>query len=439
MNKALIKNKALGPLMFLAVCLLTVGCSTERRIGNMIRRSAVLSKHHVGFALHDLSTGETVYQKNANLYFTPASNTKLLSFYSCLKLIGDSIPALRYVERGDSLIFWGTGDPALLQTRLQSDRVIRFLKGTSRQLFFAAGRYTGQFYGRGWQWDDYNDDYQAEISELPIFDNLLRIEAKNGTLALSPAMFSDCLFKDSLIRDTTFKVTRNFAQNHFIYPAIAPPLDYRQKVPYRTSTAITLSLLSQQLNRPLELLHMTMPADAKTLYSVKRDTVLKEMMLPSDNFIAEQLLLVCADRAGITLNSDQLIQLVQEKYLHKLPQKVVWIDGSGLSRYNLNTPENLVVLLEMIHKEVADPQNLYKMLPAGGFSGTLKGAYAATTNPFVFGKTGSLSNNYSQSGYVLTKKHKTYAFSFMNNNFVGPTAAVRKEIEKIITYIHQQL
>ncbi|MNL35245.1 D-alanyl-D-alanine carboxypeptidase/endopeptidase [compost metagenome] len=78
------------------------------------------------------------------------------------------------------------------------------------------------------------------------------------------------------------------------------------------------------------------------------------------------------------------------------------------------------------------------MIPAGGRSGTLKNAYPKTDTPFVYGKTGTLSGVHNQSGYVLTKKGKTYIFSFMNNNYVVPTTEVRKEMVRIITYIHEK-
>ncbi|WP_431295494.1 D-alanyl-D-alanine carboxypeptidase [Pedobacter sp. P26] len=75
-------------------------------------------------------------------------------------------------------------------------------------------------------------------------------------------------------------------------------------------------------------------------------------------------------------------------------------------------------------------------MPAGGKSGTLKSAYPKTDKPYVYGKTGSLGGVHNQSGYVLTKKGKTYIYSFMNNNFVKPTAEVRAEMVRIVTYIH---
>ena len=96
----------------------------------------------------------------------------------------------------------------------------------------------------------------------------------------------------------------------------------------------------------------------------------------------------------------------------------------------------MVALLALIYNEVNDEKRLFDLLPAGGKTGTLRNAYPKTDSPFVFGKTGSLSNNHNQSGYIVTKKGKVYIFSFMNNNFVLPTAEVRKEMVRIMTYIH---
>ena len=119
-----------------------------------------------------------------------------------------------------------------------------------------------------------------------------------------------------------------------------------------------------------------------------------------------------------------------------MPDKPRWVDGSGLSRGNLFTPRDMVKLLELIYEEVKDKDRLFEMLPAGGKTGTLRNAYPKTDQPFVYGKTGSLSNNHNQSGYVVTKSGRTLIFSFMNNSFVLPTADVRKEMVRIVTYIH---
>ena len=425
----------------LLVLTILAGCSTERRISRNVKRvftrSPVLKQYYAGFALYDLETKRMLFERHADQYFTPASNTKLFTFYAGLKMIPDSIPSLRYVEMGDSLIFWGTGDPSFLQSKLKGTKAADFLRSTHKKLFYAPGRYTGDFYGSGWQWDDYNDYYQAEINELPIMDNLVDVRTKDGKLVVMPGSFSDCFGTDSLSNRKAFSVKRDFGSNQFQYPNVPFPVNYSHQIPYKVSLPVTLSLLSDTLHKLVSVIQLKMPADAKTIYNLKTDSVLKEMLLPSDNFIAEQLLLVYANQLGEELNTGKAIAYIEQNYLAELPDKPKWADGSGLSRYNLFTPRDMVKLLEMIYSTVNNPKRLFNMLPAGGKSGTLKNAYPKTNEPFVFGKTGTLSGVHNQSGYVLTKKGKTFIFSFMNNNFVTPTSEVRKEMVRIMTHIHE--
>src|ERR1700754_3272280 len=86
----------------------------KRKIKKQFKHSQIVNDHFTGFALYDLDDKKMIYELNADKYFTPASNTKLFTFYTCLKMLGDSVPALRYELRNDSLVFWGTGDPSFL-------------------------------------------------------------------------------------------------------------------------------------------------------------------------------------------------------------------------------------------------------------------------------------------------------------------------------------
>lgn len=428
--------------VFLCLALIFEGCTVQQRMANTMdktfKHSAVVNQYPVGFALYDLEADRMIYGKNADQYFTPASNTKLYTFYAALKMIPDSIPSLRYIERGDSLIFWGTGDPSFLQTQLKGTKALNFLKASNKKLFFASGRYTGNVYGNGWAWDDYNDYYQAEINELPMMDNLVEVKSVKGEMQISPGLFASCFSLDASDKNAFFKVTREFDHNNFHYPQMALPVGYEQQVPYKINTSTTLSLLSDTLHKRVDLIHLEMPAEAKTIYNLKTDSVLKQMMLPSDNFIAEQLLLVYSNQLSASLSSQKAIEYVVKNYLSSLPDKPVWVDGSGLSRGNLFTPRDMVTILKLIYKEVNDPKRLFAMLPAGGKTGTLRNAYPKTDTPFVYGKTGTLSNVHNQSGFVLTKKGKIYIYSFLNNNFVLPTAAVRKEMARIVTILHER-
>jgi len=415
------------------------GTIRKRKIEKLFTRSAISNDHFTGFALYDMDVKKMVFELNSDKYFTPASNTKLFTFYTCLRMLGDSIPAFRYSQGSDSLIFWGTGDPSFLQTGLKATNGYYFLKKTEKKLFFSSGFYQNDFYGSGWAWDDYNDYYQAEITEFPIEDNVAVLSSdKAGRLQISPAGLSMYLKCDSSYKPSSFRVRRDFLSNTFVYPAMPVPVDFHQEIPWKTSTDLTVSLLQDTLKKPVYEVHMPMPDSAKTIYDANADTVYRHMLQPSDNFIAEQLLLVCSSVKFNMLNADSVIRYSKEHYLNDLPDVPQWVDGSGLSRFNLFTPRSIVVLLCKISGQMKNDSLLHSLMPAGGVAGTIRKAYQTDNGvPFVWAKTGSLSNNHNQSGYLVTRKGKRLAFSFMNNNFTRPSREIRDEMVRVMTYIHE--
>jgi len=412
----------------------------KRKVRKLFKHSAIVKDHFTGFALYDLDNKKMIYELNADKYFTPASNTKLFTYYTCLKMLGDSIPALKYVIRNDSLIFWGTGAPSFLHSDLKGTKAFNFLKNSNKKLFFASGNYTNDFFGDDWAWDDYNDYYQAEITELPIEDNVAILYAdKNDSLQIRPSWLKKYLKCDSNYRPGSFKVKRDFLSNNFIYPPIAPPPNYKQYIPWKTSTALTLALLQDTLKQPVTEIHLPLANDAKTIYDAVADTVYRHMLQPSDNFIAEQLLLVCSSTKFSTLNTDSVINYSKAHFLNDLPDVPQWVDGSGLSRLNLFTPRTIIALLCKIRDEVKNDTLLHSLMPTGGVAGTIKNTYKTDNGqPFIWAKTGSLTNVYNQSGYIITRKGKHLAFSFMNNNFTDSPSQLSDEMVKIMTYLHDE-
>ncbi len=438
MNRTVICFLIAGIILFMSD-IAHAGKIRKRKIRKLFKHSLIVKDHFTGFALYDMDAGKMIYELNSDKYFTPASNTKLFTFYTCLKMLGDSIPALNYTIHHDSLVFWGTGDPSFLHTSLKGTKGLEFLKNSDKRLFFSSGQYKNEFYGSGWAWDDYNDYYQAEITELPIEDNVAVVYAgKNGVLQITPSTLQPYLKCDSNYKPASFRVQRNFLDNSFVYPAMQIPVGYRKEIPWKTSTALTLCLLQDTLKKQVEEVHLPLSADAKTIFDANADTVYKRMLQPSDNFIAEQLLLVCSAVKFKTLDADSVISYSKTNYLNDLPDAPQWVDGSGLSRFNLFTPRSIIKLLCKISDEMKNDSLLHSLLPAGGVAGTIKSAYKTDNGqPFVWAKTGSLSNNYNQSGYLVTRKGKRLAFSFMNNNFTRPGRELRDEMVRIITYIHE--
>ena len=407
-----------------------------------IEQSEVFGKAFTGFALYDPTEGKMLYEHNADKYFTPASNTKILTLYTSLRTLGDSIPALQYSRQGSLLVFWGTGDPSFLNPHLtQNPQVFNFLKNSKEQLLFCAANYKDKRFGSGWMWDDNFYDYQAEKTPLPIYGNVahfMQNDTTNG-IEVQPAFLAKTLDYDSTLHEDDF-VGRIEYENHFTLNTLAKSgKKFEMYVPFHATPHFVTEVLADTLKRQVSILESNMlpPADAKTLYSLKADSLYTLMMHESDNFIAEQLLLLCAWKRMGLLNTEQTIDFAKKNLLNDLPDEPRWVDGSGLSRYNLVTPRSLVAILDKI-QQAMPRQRLFGIFPSGGVNGTIKDNYRNGDSPYIFAKTGTLRNNHNLSGYLLTKKGKMLIFSFMNNNYTGSMSALRKEMERVLKQVYEE-
>ena len=345
------------------------------------------------------------------------------------------MPGLRYAIREDSLIFWGTGDPSFLYKDVfQNGRVLSFLKEANQSLYYSDANYQTTAFGPGWAWDDYNDYYSAERSAFPVYGNLVSIQSFGEEFLVQPSYMTQYI-KTAEASDQA-KLIRRQESNDFTYH---PPLitgGFEAHVPFKVNPELTTALLSDTLKKMVRYVPQKSSKAANVLYSLPVDSLYKGMMQESDNFIAEQLLLVCSQVISDTLSPEIAIKYAKKNLLSDLVDEPIWIDGSGLSRYNLFTPRSIVQLWEKIYEKVPR-ERLFGLLATGGRYGTIKNWYKADV-PYIFGKTGTLSNNHSLSGYLVTKKGKTLIFSFMNSNYVVSTSDVRREMEKILKMIYEK-
>jgi D-alanyl-D-alanine carboxypeptidase/D-alanyl-D-alanine-endopeptidase (penicillin-binding protein 4) len=427
--------------LFLAVvvgCLL-VSCSPARRIARDLLTKPAYANHLVGVALYDPATGKYLIQHNADRPFTPASNTKLFSFYAGLLTLRDSLPVLLYVvrpsvARPDSLIFWGTGNPLLLHPDLPDTSALSFLRSRPERLFFSPANYDGPRYGPGWAWDDYNDDYSSELAPMPIYGNVVRFTDGHSI----PHRFMDSL-QTAPDAKPVKNIRRAEFNNQFVRPARGKIT--RQDVPFRWSAPLTAQLLADTLHRPVEIVSQSTPTSVRVLRGSPTDSLYKRMLHVSDNQFAEQVLLMVSAERGLASPGSARLHPVAE--LRRMSDSVLrypaasakWVDGSGLSRYNLFTPNVLIDLLTKI-AAIVPQRRLFALLPAAG-QGTL-GSLTLAGKPYIFAKSGSLSGVYNLSGYLLTKRGKTLYFSVMNNNFTGSVSAVRRQTVELLRQIHER-
>lgn len=408
---------------------------SKRSLDKTFRQTDKNYQDHTGFALYDLDKKEAIYEYKSSHYFTPASNTKIITLFSCLAILGDSVPGLEYVERNDSLIFWGTGDPSFLYKEVSdSNKIYSFLKSATLPLYFSEGNFETTSFGPGWAWDDYNDYYSAERSAFPIYGNLLSLHSFGSKTFVQPPYLKNYLKTGQ--KEKKAKVIRRLESNEFTFHPGMSQQEFKTDVPFKVAGELTVNLLSDTLRKIVRLVRTPISNFTKTVYSLPVDSLYKVMMQESDNFIAEQLLLICSQVISDTLNPEITIRYMKKNFLNDLVDEPRWVDGSGLSRYNLITPRSIVQLWEKIYHRIPR-ERLFAILATGGKSGTIKGWYNAD-EPYIFGKTGSLSNNHCLSGYLITKKGKTLIFSFMNNNFTTSINEIRRNMEKILRMIYER-
>ncbi|MEO6759506.1 MAG: D-alanyl-D-alanine carboxypeptidase [Saprospiraceae bacterium] len=174
---------------------------------------------------------------------------------------------------------------------------------------------------------------------------------------------------------------------------------------------------------------------SETLYSTPLDTVLRRMMYQSDNFIAEQMLLVCAGAKFNLLKQDTMIRWALDSLFRELPQRPRWVDGSGLSRYNLTSPKDEVWVLQKLWQEQLHDRLLSLFPTAGAPETTLDWWQPVPERPWLYAKTGSMSGVQCMSGYLRTKSGKWLIFSFMHNNFVGSGKPWKGEMRRILEMV----
>jgi len=420
-------------LLFFISTIALSGCSASHYLKREIGRSAVLSQQHTGVSIARINETKALASYQDDKYFIPASNTKLFSFYAGLSALGDSIPGLEYLEWGELLIIRGTGDPSLLHPDLPHSKVFDFLKGRKDQIFFTPYHFENKRFGPGWAWSDYNDYYQPEVTAMPVYGNIVRFKSgPAGGYEANPRFWQKFMVQDTAVSG----IEREELQNVFHYPKSVDSKSTTRDIPVHMTDQLTLQLLSDTLKKEIKLINIPLEIELQTVNSIPSDSLYTRMMQVSDNMLAEQLMLLYATANKLPLSSEKAIAHALEHHLADLPDKPIWKDGSGLSRYNLFTPRTVVALLQKIYAKVPQ-ERLFKILPAGGKTGTLKNLFKEDP-PFIFAKTGSLSNVYNLSGYLITRKGKVLAFSFMNNNFTKPTADVRKEVERILTAVHDK-
>lgn len=439
-----LRSKFLLPMLFPFFCFPLQAQNEEvnwQKLEEMVRQSPAFNLGFTGFSLYDPDEKKWLCGVHETKFFTPASNTKIFTFLTAVQVLGDSLPLAHFLVLGDTLLFWGTGNPAWLYAELPvEDPLTPLLKAWPGPLFYTGFTFQTDRFGPGWAWGDYPYSYQVERTPMPYNGNLVAFTREAEGVKVHPRIFKDSILTFQPFREDAPELERAEFSNIFRIREPAPA-ELSDVVPFHYSDKILAEMLSDTLGKTVRVWQGPLPAaisKAQTLFIPMPDTLYRRLMQDSDNFIAEQLLLVCSDRLFGIQDADLMLEYAKTKLMPGGPDEIYWNDGSGLSRYNLFTPRSVVFALEKLNRLVP-AERLFTIFPAGGISGTIRDWYAGPDKkPFVFAKTGTLRNKHCLSGYLVAQSGKTYLFSFMHNNFTGSSAPIKKGMNTVLQWIREK-
>ncbi len=443
-----------------------------------------------GVKIVSLDTGKVLFENDSQKLFSPASNSKLYTTALGLDRLGADYkintslystaqPNGRGTLDGD-LIVYGRGDPTI-NARVHDKDIFKALQpfvdalkkaGVKRikgDLVGDEGYYCQAPYGSGWDCDDLQSYYGAEISALTINDNCLQLSAKPAgigkpcELSLSPATkYLKLVNRTKTVakggkRDIS--LIRPLGENVVYVSGQLPAgeTNFTDDVTMHNPAGLFVTFLKEALEKngikvsggvrtmnwidrkaaPLDLSKLV---ELGSVESLPMRDILREIQKPSQNLYTDMLLSHVAEKLRTGINqpagSEDLGIRELNKFLGEVGigrDETIFEEGSGLSRNNLTTPTATVKLLTFMSKH--KNAEIYRAaLPIAGVDGTLRNRMkntAAAGN--VRAKTGTLRWANSISGYVTTASGEHLVFSVMLNRYsnTDERRSSRQELDDI--------
>ncbi len=432
-----------------------------------------------GIKIVSLATGEVLYERNAKLLLRPASNMKLLATGTGLMTLGKDyefktqVFADTSLQNKDSVVhgnlyFKGYGDPDF-NTKELADMITSVknagIKEIEGNLVGDVSFFDNQHWGTGWMWDDEPFGFAAYNSPLTINRNCIQVTVHAGykagdppTVIIDPPTAYVSLENTATMNDSginTLEVSRKFAEHlntitvRGTMPVGAP--DDVELITVLNPELYFLTLAKEELRRQNIELDGTISVDsvspnAKLLYThiQPMDSMIVFLNKVSDNLSAENLLkTIGASQYGMPGSTQHGISVVKRVLagFGVDSTKFLMVDGSGVSHYNLLTPDLFIKLLTAMYHQKNLFDLYYASLPIAGVDGTLSDRMRGTSaEKNVHAKTGSISGVSTIAGYVHTADNEPLTFSIMMQNFIGsdsPYHAVQDSLATLMANFHR--
>jgi serine-type D-Ala-D-Ala carboxypeptidase/endopeptidase (penicillin-binding protein 4) len=300
-------NKCITLLLIIFIIIFS-SCSVQQQIAKSAKvfiSDSSLANAHTGISIYDPFADKYWYNYQGDKYFIPASNIKIVTCYAAMKWLGDSLASVSYSENDTAVFINPAGDPTILHPGFKKQPVVEFLQKVKKKIYISDKNWESKTFGAGWSWDDYNDSYMPERSALPLYGNVIKwiqtqtLEKPDGVHEqYVPSVFSepevnwDVNFNTDS-KDSLFFVQRSIAVNSYIITEGKEKYK-EQNVPFVTNgLQSALGLLKDTVGKEISItLKPFFQTTPIIIHSQSTDSLLKPMMHNSDNFFAEQSLLM---------------------------------------------------------------------------------------------------------------------------------------------------
>lgn len=428
------------------------------------------SRSRWGILIQPLSSTATLYSRDAQKYFIPASNVKLLTTAAALQKLGADFRIKTSVYSGEngSLYVAGRGDPSIAEAQLKSLAQQLKQRGISQvnQLIGDDSYFQGSAVNPNWEWEDVQAGYGAPINSLIFNQNaidlLLSPQAIGQPLKVTfaePKLANQWQIQNNSVtvaeNESEFiEVGREFdrpiirvsgqlkvgGEPESAYVAVVNPannfLQQFQQVLAAEGIPVKQALVaSASGNFNQELATVESPPLAELVRETNRE---------SNNLYAEVLLRLLGkvtDKMPQQQEDTGVMGLKELKtaltQLGVNPNSYILADGSGLSRHNLISPEALVQTLRFMANSSA--ASIYRQsLPIAGENGTLKNRFNNTPNRVnLQAKTGTLSGVSALSGYIEVPNYEPLVFSIIVNQSDLSAAKMRSATDEIVLLLNR--
>jgi len=413
--------------------------------------------YHIGVAIQSLSTGKVLYQYHANHGFVPASTLKLFTGVAALDYLGRHYqfktrfltdPAAK-IEHGiltGNLYIKFSGDPYLTLEDLRDmlDRLSeQHVKRVQGNIVIDDTVIDRSTWPPGRVIDDKIFCYAAPVTATIIDRNCFNLSVKSNKRLPHPTVVKNnslgIVIDNRAVTKRSKRASYSLdlkpsiinSNNHYTLRGYLSPkiglLSFAVALqnPNLATYDILAGLLRKHSIRYSNIVYGKTPPLAKTLAennSPELAFLIKNMLKKSDNLIADSLLKKLGEKyfsaQGSWKTGRNAVQAILGSKTDIDFQHVVMVDGSGLSRNNIVTPNAFVKLLNFAYSELSESDLLFTSLPSSGRDGTLKHRLGGAILDKVHAKTGSMHGISSLVGYIQTTNNQTLAFSILINDTV---------------------